>query len=553
MRVGRHFSTVGLLTGTLFLALSLTPSLLPREDTIQGVLSGLGMAAGYGIGVAGVWLWNYLQLPAARARTQRIIQVLAAIFCGFLGASFLLQASEWQNNVRALMGLEEVPGIRALWVGLVALVVFLALLLVGKLFHQLFLLLSRKLQHIVPPRISHMAGLALALLLFWTIGNGLLASLALRSADRSYQQIDALIDPELEAPADPLRSGSEASFLTWESMGRQGRRFLSLGPRAADIQRFTETATRDPVRIYVGLNAADTPEQRAALALEELQRTGAFERSLLLLVTPTGTGWVDPGAMASLEYLHRGDVASVAMQYSYLPSPLSLMAEGAYGVENARALFQEVYAHWSNLPRNRRPRLYLYGLSLGALNSDRSFDLYDIIDDPFDGALWSGPPFRSDTWRDATQRRVAGSPQWLPRFRDDSVIRFANQNGGLESGRRPWGDFRIAFLQYASDPITFFSTESFYREPDWMRAPRGPDVSADLRWFPVITMLQLAADMAAGTSPRGYGHDYAAEHYFDAWYALTEPRGWQPNHLARLRQYLSIQFAAPDALVIRED
>ena len=60
----------------------------------------------------------------------------------------------------------------------------------------------------------------------------------------------------------------------------------------------------------------------------------------------------------------------------------------------------------------------------------------------------------------------------------------------------------MLFLQQASDPITFFSFESAWREPEWMRAPRGPDVSPDLRWFPVVTMLQLAADMALGSAPR---------------------------------------------------
>lgn len=103
------------------------------------------------------------------------------------------------------------------------------------------------------------------------------------------------------------------------------------------------------------------------------------------------------------------------------------MAKGAYGVETTRALFQAVYGHWTQLPRESRPALYIFGLSLGALHSDRSFDFYDIINDPFNGALWSGPPFRTGTWRTATDRRHPESPEWLPRFRDGSVIRFANQ------------------------------------------------------------------------------------------------------------------------------
>ena len=36
-------------------------------------------------------------------------------------------------------------------------------------------------------------------------------------------------------------------------------------------------AAVEPVRVYVGLRSADTPEIRAKLALEELKRVGGFE------------------------------------------------------------------------------------------------------------------------------------------------------------------------------------------------------------------------------------------------------------------------------------
>lgn len=537
MHIERLFSTTGLLTGTLFFALSLTPSLLPRGDMVQGVISGLSSAAGYGVGVFGLWLWSYFELPTPGVRVQRFLKIAVSVLCGLFAAAFLWRASHWQNSLRALMGMEEMPGSSFLLLGIVALLVFIAVLKLARLFRCTWQFLSRRLERFVPRRVSRLVGLAAAVVLFWSIVDGVLFSFALRSADASYREIDARMEPEMGAPADPLKTGSAQSLLAWQDMGRQGRRFLSGAPTREQIAAYADGPISEPVRVYVGLNAADTPEERAHLALEEMIRVGAFERSLLVLITPTGTGWVDPGGIEPLEYLHRGDVASVAAQYSYLPSPLALMSEGAYGVEMAQALFQAVYGHWTAMPKEARPRLYLHGLSLGALNSDRSFDLYDIIDDPFQGALWSGPPFRSDTWRTVTQRRAAGSPAWLPRFRDGSVIRFANQNGGLEVGKADWGAFRIAYLQYASDPITFFEPESLYREPDWMKSPRGPDVSPDLRWFPIVTMLQLAADMATGSSPVGYGHNFAAVDYLDAWLALTEPQGWSEEELARLRRF----------------
>jgi uncharacterized membrane protein len=175
------------------------------------------------------------------------------------------------------------------------------------------------------------------------------------------------------------------------------------------------------------------------------------------------------------------------------------------------------------------------------LNSDLSFDLYDILPDPFDGALWAGPPFRAQTWSRVTAEREAGSPAWLPQFRGGSGVRFANQTRGLSTGGTNWGPPRIAFLQYASDPITFFSPRSFVREPEWMRAPRGPDVSPSLRWFPIVTAVQLAADMLAGTeaAPLGYGHNFAPADYVDAWIALTEPERWTDDHTRRLKALFS--------------
>jgi uncharacterized membrane protein len=530
-----YLSIVGLLVGTVFFAFSLTPSLLPRPFLIQGVISGLSFAAGYGLGVAGVWLWNYLQLPMPGKRTAGIIKIVAGILCALIAVSFLLRASEWQNSIRALMGIDEPAGVQPALLGVIAALVFLLILALARLFHWVFHTLAVRLHRYVPHRVSQIISITAVVLLFWTLIDGVLVSHALRALDRSFQQLDALIDDNLPRPVHSWQTGSRESLISWEDLGRQGRSHVAGGPTAEELRDFFATPVPAPIRVYVGLNSADTPEQRARLALAELKRAGGFERSILLLVTPTGTGWVDPASQDTFEYLHRGDTATVVAQYSYLNSPLTLLTDEGYGAENARALFREVYGHWRSLPRESRPRLFLRGLSLGSLNSDLSFDLFDIIDDPFDGALWSGPPFRNETWRRVTAERDPGSPAWLPQFRGGSVVRFMNQEQGLDRGDAEWGSFRIAFLQYASDPITFFSPGSAWKEPEWMRAPRGPDVSPDLRWFPVVTMLQLAADMMVGSAPKGFGHEYAPTDYIDAWLALTEPEGWSESEVARLR------------------
>jgi len=535
MRQYLNLSTVGLLLGTVLFAMSLTPSLVPRPFAVQGLLSGLSLAAGYGIGVAGLWLWRYLQLPVLAGGAARTAKLVAASVCALIVIVFLWQASIWQNSLRALMGMEQTAAVQPVVLALLAALVFAVVLAIARLFRTLFRALSRKLQRLLPRRLSYLLGVAFAALVFWAVIDGILLKTLLRVADRSFQQLDALIAQPPRRRGEPAQTGSAESLIDWEDLGRQGRLFVASGPTAADLGSFFGTPMPAPIRVYVGLNSADTVEERSRLALEELKRVGGFDRSLLVLVTPTGTGWVDAGSQDTVEYLHRGDVATVAAQYSYLNSPLTLMTDGGYGAEAARTLFAEIYGHWRTLPKATRPRLFLQGLSLGSLNSALSFDAFDIIDDPFHGALWSGPPFRNHAWSAVTAQRDPGSPAWLPRFRDGAVVRFMNQDGGLADRGTPWGAFRIAFLQYASDPITFFNSAYAWREPDWMKAPRGPDVSPDLRWFPVVTMFQLAADMMVGTAPVGYGHSFAPAHYLEAWLALTEPPGWSAAELDRLR------------------
>jgi len=289
------------------------------------------------------------------------------------------------------------------------------------------------------------------------------------------------------------------------------------------------------LRIYAGLNSADTVEERAALVVEEMKRVGAFKRSILVVANPTGTGWVDQEAIDPLEVMHAGDTVVVAVQYSYLTSYLSLLVEPTVSLDAAEALAIAVYRHWSTLPTNDRPKFYLHGLSLGSYGSERALPLYTIMGDPIHGALWSGPPFRNPLWKRFTSHRDAGSPVWLPRYLDGKFLRFAAQNTKLTEQYAPWGPMRMIYLQYASDPVTFFDSNAWFRRPEWLVGDRGPEVSPRLSWYPLVTMLQVAFDMAAGnTVPAGYGHHYAARDYINCWIALTEPRQWHVNDTKRL-------------------
>src|SRR6185503_3806114 len=70
IRVWATFSYVGLAAAAMFFAASLTPSLLPRNFAVQGILSGFALAVGYGFGVLVDGLWNYLEIRNPNAGIQ---------------------------------------------------------------------------------------------------------------------------------------------------------------------------------------------------------------------------------------------------------------------------------------------------------------------------------------------------------------------------------------------------------------------------------------------------------------------------------------------------
>jgi uncharacterized membrane protein len=237
--------------------------------------------------------------------------------------------------------------------------------------------------------------------------------------------------------------------------------------------------------------------------------------------------------------MYNGDTAMVASQYSYLPSWISFLGDRDKSMESGRAMIEAVHAWWLRLPPDRRPKLLLYGESLGSMAGQAAFDwLPDIARMGFSSVLWVGPPNASPLWKAITVRRDPGTPEVEPRYDNGRTVRFSQANDAADIAAdtdAPWEGTRVLFLQHASDPIVWWSGDLIFNRPDWLKEPPGRDRTPLMRWYPIVTFWQVAADMTnAGSVPGGHGHNYG-EYVLDGWAAAAPPDGWTPDDTERIR------------------
>jgi uncharacterized membrane protein len=257
-----------------------------------------------------------------------------------------------------------------------------------------------------------------------------------------------------------------------QQLGVKGEQFVRRTPTAAAISEVTGRPALQPIRRYVPMTHLG-PARQASIAVHELELTGGFDRAAVLLVVPTGSGWVDPAAVGSAEYLYGGDIATVAVQYDHVPSWVSYLRGGDAGQRSATALVEAVRAHIDARPAGRRPQLLVFGESLGALAGLRA---------PVrlaDGGLWVGVP--GPARRQAAQVAAASASQQVLLHRDDPVA--------------AW-----------SPGLAVHDTDQWHRT-----------------WLPGVSFWQGVADLASAYwTPDGYGHRYSRE-MVDGWRTAARP------------------------------
>ncbi len=534
----------------LFWWQALTPSLIPRSWETQAAIGAVCLVAGYGIGalvglcVRGVSKrWSRSRVDALRRRGW--IVVAGAWSIGVLLGAVLWM--DWQNDQRNFMGEAPIRWLDAALMGALSLPFGALLVVIGRVTINAVGASHRFIQRHVPGVIAGPATALLIVALVIVVGRGVAVRAVTAIADSIYAPMNEETTEGIMLPDSSSVSGSGESLVAWDTLGKMGRDFVATATTAHELRMFHGADARlaAPVRVYVGVRSAPSAKERAGLAVRELERAGGFDRRVLVVWVPTGSGWMIPEAVAALEQLHRGDTAIVAVQYSFLPSLLGVFLDAGLANEAGKTLFDAVHARWSDLPPARRPKLVMFAKSLGTagveapfVGDDASASVASMVA-RIDGALIVGPKHSNPIHAQITRERDSGSPVWRPVFDGGRSVRFVNRDPDRSVSDGDWPVPRVVYLQHPSDPVTFWSLEALWWPPEWMMRPRGFDVPDRLRWFPIVSAMHAVADLLDQLGPPpGFGHVYSTD-YARGWISVAPPDGWDEADTVRLEQFVN--------------
>ena len=537
-------SFLGVIAALAMYAVSVAPSLMARSWAWHAVASGVLVACGY---VAGVVVQNVgarvIRVTGLTIRASEPVELGFRIGVATLFAAWWLYAViQSYRRARVAAKLVNMPGenlgeyllgtLGAVAVAWCLISLVAALVGVG---HAIIAMLAVYM----PRPVAVLAGVAILCVVMFFLTSNVILRGGIGFFRHHAEQMNMRTARGIYPPVVPERSASPDSPVTWESVGGQGRVFLGRGPSRLDIAQVSGGEAKEPIRVYAGMPTAGAGiEQAASTVVEELRRTGAFDRAVILLAASTGSGWVDEWQVQPLEFLTRGDCATASLQYSYVPSALNWLT----GLEPAQvasaALFRAVRAELDAMDEAHRPALFVCGESLGAFASQSVFASAREALEQVDGALWVGTPAFTPMHAALTAARHRGSPEVAPVVDNARRVRFVNEPSDLRTdlyGRElgAWGFPRLVYAQHPSDPVVWWNNKLIWTQPDWLRERAGRDVSRDVEFTRFVTFIQVLADLpVAGTAPGGHGHTYHEE-LIPLWRAILgfdRLAGEEPTH-----------------------
>lgn len=533
-------SLIGVVGALVMYGVSVSPSLLARSWQWHAVASGVLSAVGY---IVGLTIQRFYALVVPRLGVQITApQSVSIAFRAVLLLGFFLWFLRWLlQSYRERKRANHLVGMRGETLGEYLLGTFCAFILMLALLGFAWGLqwIGRAIVIVLSQWMHMVFALALSLLILVVIVYALTSKVLLKLGINFFtshaRKMNNRTAKGIVQPQVPERSGSPQSRSSWRAVGGQGRVFLGRGPSCADIEAVTGCAAMEPIRVYAGMPEEGKSLQSAAdLVVEELHRTGAFDRAVILIATSTGSGWVDEWQVQPLEYLTRGNCATASMQYSFVPSSINFLTDLDVSEEAAVILFETIRRAVDEIPEDRRPALFVCGESLGAYASQHVFSgIVDVLSRT-DGALWVGTPAFTPMHAELTAIRHRGSPEVAPVVANGRHVRFVNVPENLWSdvyGRElgDWNYPRVVYAQHPSDPVVWWNSELVWHKPDWISEKVDGDVSPHMQYTRGATYIQVLVDMpVAGTAPGGHGHTYHEE-LIPLWEAILGLREDEKN------------------------
>jgi uncharacterized membrane protein len=539
----RYFATLsvgGMIVALTFFCFSMTPSLLPRPWYLQGVAGGIAAVTGYAIGAAVVWMLRGLGFrPLARPHRRRLVLRVLSVAAIILIPLFGVLGASWQHQVRSVTHAQSSdPNFYAL-VLLIAFALGRAVLALARLLRIATRRIGRFAARWVPVPIAKLLAVVLVATVVVTGMADVLAPGLLAVTNAGFSTLDNTTAPDVRPPLAAERSGSPSSLVRWSDLGREGRTFIGSGPSATDIAAFRGAPAKTPIRVYAGIKSANGLAAEADLVVRELERTGAFGRSVLVVATTTGRGWVNGVAASAIEYMWGGDTAIAAMQYSFLPSPVAFLSDRRTPPQAGTLLFEAVHRAWSQLDAGKRPKLIVMGESLGSYGGQAAFGSIADVTSQADGAVWAGTPNFTPLWQTVTARRDPGSPQQIPTIGHCATVCFVAGSDKPPPGAHP----AVVYLQHVNDPIVWWSPDLLFQRPEWLAEPAPPGRTTAMTYIPLVTFWQVTVDLVFSTNmPHGYGHTYTFS-YANAFAAVVPPPGWDDADTVRLRNLLAADMS----------
>ena len=533
-------SLIGVVGALVMYGVSVSPSLLARSWQWHAVASGVLSAVGY---IVGLTIQRFYALVVPRLGVEITApQSVSIAFRAVLLLGFFLWFLRWLlQSYRERKRANHLVGMRGETLGEYLLGTFCAFILMLVLLGIAWGLqwIGRAIVIVLSQWMHMVFALALSLLILvvivYALTSQVLLKLGIHFFTRHARKMNNRTAKGIVQPQVPERSGSPQSRSSWRAVGGQGRVFLGRGPSRSDIEAVTGCSAMEPIRVYAGMPEEGQSLQSAAdLVVEELHRTGAFDRAVILIATSTGSGWVDEWQVQPLEYLTRGNCATASMQYSFVPSSINFLTDLDVSEEAAVILFETIRRAVDEIPEDRRPALFVCGESLGAYASQHVFSgIVDVLSRT-DGALWVGTPAFTPMHAELTAIRHRGSPEVAPVVANGRHVRFVNvpENLWADVYGRELGDWnypRVVYAQHPSDPVVWWNSELVWHKPDWISEKVDGDVSPHMQYTRGATYIQVLVDMpVAGTAPGGHGHTYHEE-LIPLWEAILGLREDEKN------------------------